>query len=111
MITLSIDGKKTEVEEGTTVFEAATSLGIHIPTLCYHPELKPNSACRLCTVEVTQNGRTVEDVPPRMRYLPQLVLHRNGGLTDPDKRTLIVEVSGIIRFTVSDIDNSHIVEG
>lgn len=58
MISLSIDGKKTTVEEGTTVLEAARSAGVEIPTLCYHPELKPNAACRLCTVEVTQRGRT-----------------------------------------------------
>lgn len=58
MISLSIDGKTTEVAEGTTVLEAATALGIYIPTLCYHEELKPNSACRLCTVEVTQGTRS-----------------------------------------------------
>ena len=58
MISLSIDGKKTTVQEGTSVLEAARSAGADIPTLCYHPELKPNSACRLCTVEVTQRGRT-----------------------------------------------------
>jgi glycine cleavage system H lipoate-binding protein/NAD-dependent dihydropyrimidine dehydrogenase PreA subunit/ferredoxin len=57
-ISLSIDGKKTTVEEGTTVLEAARSAGADIPTLCYHPELTANAACRMCTVEVTQNGRT-----------------------------------------------------
>jgi len=44
---------------------------------------------------VTQNGETVDDVPPQTRELPHLVLHRNGVLCDPDERTLIVEVSGI----------------
>ncbi len=58
MISLSIDGKQATVEEGTTVLEAARSVGIDIPTLCYHRELRPNSACRLCTVEVTQGGRS-----------------------------------------------------
>lgn len=57
MISLSIDGIKTTVKEGTTVLEAARSAGAEIPTLCYHPELKVNAACRLCTVEVTQGGR------------------------------------------------------
>ena len=27
--------------------------GAHVPTLCNHPSLEPNGACRLCTVEVT----------------------------------------------------------
>jgi len=40
-----------------TLLEAARSAGIDIPTLCYHPELRPYGACRLCTVEVRQKGR------------------------------------------------------
>jgi glycine cleavage system H lipoate-binding protein/formate hydrogenlyase subunit 6/NADH:ubiquinone oxidoreductase subunit I len=40
-----------------TLLEAARSAGIDIPTLCYHPELRPYGACRLCTVEVGQQGR------------------------------------------------------
>jgi bidirectional [NiFe] hydrogenase diaphorase subunit len=57
MISLSIDGKKANVSEGTTVLEAARSIGVDIPTLCYNPELRPYGACRLCTVEVSQGGR------------------------------------------------------
>jgi glycine cleavage system H lipoate-binding protein/formate hydrogenlyase subunit 6/NADH:ubiquinone oxidoreductase subunit I/ferredoxin len=58
MISLTIDGKKVTVEEGTTVLQAARKVGADIPTLCHHPELKPNAACRICSVEVTQGGRT-----------------------------------------------------
>jgi hypothetical protein len=43
----------------------------------------------------TQNGQTIKDVPPQASDLPHLVLRRNGALTDPDERTLIVEVTGI----------------
>jgi NADH-quinone oxidoreductase subunit G/NADP-reducing hydrogenase subunit HndD len=32
--------------------EAAISLGIKVPTLCYHPELRVEGACRVCMVEV-----------------------------------------------------------
>jgi len=58
MISLSIDGKKVTVNEGTSVLEAARGVGAQIPTLCYHPELTVNSACRLCTVEVIQGKKT-----------------------------------------------------
>jgi hypothetical protein len=44
---------------------------------------------------VTQNGQPVGEVPPQALELPHLVLDRNGTLTEPDERTLIVEVSGI----------------
>ncbi len=57
-ITLEIDGIKVTVEEGTTVLNAAKSLGIAIPTLCYHPALAPFGACRMCSVEVVSRGRS-----------------------------------------------------
>jgi len=58
MINLTIDGRKVEVEQGTTVLEAARMTGIHIPTLCYHESLPPYGSCRFCVVEVTRRGRT-----------------------------------------------------
>ncbi|MBM4386091.1 MAG: (2Fe-2S)-binding protein [Deltaproteobacteria bacterium] len=57
MVSLTIDGKKVECREGTTVLEAVRSLGIKIPTLCYHEALTPYGACRLCVVELISNGR------------------------------------------------------
>ncbi len=59
MIALTIDGKKVEVEEGSTVLEAAEKLGIHIPTLCYHKSLEPYGACRLCLVELASSRGSV----------------------------------------------------
>ncbi|MHC4587228.1 MAG: 2Fe-2S iron-sulfur cluster-binding protein, partial [Planctomycetota bacterium] len=53
MITLTIDNKKVEVEEGSTVLQAAEKLGIKIPTLCHHRSLEPYGACRVCLVELT----------------------------------------------------------
>jgi predicted molibdopterin-dependent oxidoreductase YjgC len=51
-ISLTIDGIKVEVPEGTTVLEAATKAGIYIPSLCYHSDLEPYGGCRLCVVEI-----------------------------------------------------------
>ena len=51
MINLTIDNQAIEVERGTTILEAAAKLGIKIPTLCYHPELRKFGACRICVVE------------------------------------------------------------
>jgi NADH dehydrogenase/NADH:ubiquinone oxidoreductase subunit G len=56
MIQLTIDDKPIEVHEGRTILEACREHGVHIPTLCYHPALEPYGACRLCMVEVSQNG-------------------------------------------------------
>jgi formate dehydrogenase major subunit len=59
MITLTIDGKKVEVPEGTTVLRAAEKAGVHIPTLCDHKHLSPYGGCRLCLVEV-EGARTLQ---------------------------------------------------
>jgi heterodisulfide reductase subunit A len=48
---LTIDGRTAEVPKGTTILQAAKLLDIKIPTLCYHPLIKPFAACRVCVVE------------------------------------------------------------
>jgi len=48
---VTIDGRITEVPKGTTILQAAKLLDIKIPTLCYHPLIKPFAACRVCVVE------------------------------------------------------------
>ncbi|MFW6343355.1 MAG: NADH-dependent [FeFe] hydrogenase, group A6 [Sediminispirochaetaceae bacterium] len=52
MYQITIDNLHTEVEPGTTILEAARSLQIDIPTLCYLEHYEPLGACRLCLVEV-----------------------------------------------------------
>ena len=52
MINLKIDGIQAEVQEGITILEAARSVGIRIPTLCYLKEVNEIGSCRLCVVEV-----------------------------------------------------------
>lgn len=51
-ITLTIDGKSVTVPRGTNLIEAARSIGITIPYLCYHHQLTAFGGCRLCLVEV-----------------------------------------------------------
>src|SRR5574340_737543 len=51
-LSITIDGNPITVFEGTTIMEAAEQLGIHIPRLCYHPDLSLAASCRVCIVEV-----------------------------------------------------------
>ena len=67
MIHLTIDGKPVEVEKGTTILHAARKAGIEIPTLCYIEDLLPDGSCRLCVVEVRNNGRTKIDTACTMQ--------------------------------------------
>ncbi|GMO15435.1 MAG: [FeFe] hydrogenase, group A [Spirochaetaceae bacterium] len=60
MISLKINGVPIQVEEGTTIVEAAKKVNIKIPTLCYNPDLSPWASCGLCIV------RTMGPGSPRM---------------------------------------------
>ena len=51
-ITLTIDGQKVTAPAGTTIMQAADSIGLHIPRLCFHQKLSSIGACRVCVVEV-----------------------------------------------------------
>lgn len=51
-VTITIDNQVVQVPENYTVLEAAKSIGIDIPTLCYLKEINEVAACRMCLVEV-----------------------------------------------------------
>lgn len=57
MIRFTLNGLEVEVEEGTTLLEAAKFYGFPIPTLCYNEGLSPYGACRLCVVEIGEGPR------------------------------------------------------
>jgi NADH-quinone oxidoreductase E subunit len=57
-VNITIDGIAVEGQEGMTILRAAKLLGIEIPTLCHHEELKPSGNCRVCVVEV-EGSRTL----------------------------------------------------
>jgi len=56
LTTLTIDGVPVEAPPGSTILEAAQSVGIEIPYLCHEERLRPFGACRICLVEV-KGGR------------------------------------------------------
>ncbi len=58
-VTVTIDGMETKVPLGMTILEAAKSIGVRIPTLCYHPDLEIAGICRICVVEV-EGQRTLQ---------------------------------------------------
>ena len=52
MVRLIIDNCEVVVPEHTTILDAAKSVGIQIPTLCYLRDLNEIGGCRACVVEV-----------------------------------------------------------
>ena len=65
MIHLTIDGVAVEVPKDTTILEAARSVGIAVPSLCYLKDLNQIAACRVCVVEIEGIQKLVARVPSR----------------------------------------------
>ena len=57
MVNITIDDRELRVDNAKTILEVALEAGINIPTLCYHKELSPYGACRLCVVEIIGGAR------------------------------------------------------
>jgi len=79
MITLSVNGRRVEVEEGTSLLDAAQAAGVHVPTLCYHPRLPAHAVCRMCLVEVAGQ----QSPQPACRTLA-----KDGDVVDTDSNDL-----------------------
>jgi len=53
-----LDGQQVTAKSGETIVELARRYGVFIPTLCHDPALEPAAMCRVCTVDLTERGRT-----------------------------------------------------
>ncbi len=51
-VKLLIDGMQVEVPADFTIRQAAENVGIDIPVLCWHNDLREEGNCRVCLVEV-----------------------------------------------------------
>lgn len=50
-ITITIDGRRVQTQEGEYILNAARANGIFIPAICYLTRCSPTLACRICLVE------------------------------------------------------------
>jgi NADH-quinone oxidoreductase subunit G len=57
MIEFFINGQPVTAEDDQTVMQAAKAHGHFIPYFCWHPQLSVPGNCRICAVEVTQEGQ------------------------------------------------------
>ena len=56
MVTLTINGKIVQAEEGEMLLAVIRRQKIDIPALCQHEAVEPYGACRLCMVEITKES-------------------------------------------------------
>jgi NADH-quinone oxidoreductase subunit G len=69
MAKITIDGQSIEVEEGTTILQAARKIGGKIvpPAMCYYSKLKGSGGkCRTCLVKVIQTSSQNQRPMPKL---------------------------------------------
>lgn len=59
MPNLTVDGVAVSAPEGATILDAARSIHIDVPTLCWYPKLPTVGNCRICLVSVEGNPKLV----------------------------------------------------
>jgi NADP-reducing hydrogenase subunit HndD len=108
MIELTINGLPVSVLPGATVREAAQTIGVDIPTVCYHSHFTANSLCRVCVVELERSrvlapacsravepGMVIHTDSPRVRAARQTILALMDSAVDlsqaPDIQRLLSE--------------------
>lgn len=89
MVSITIDGQQVQVAKNSTVLEAAQTVGIKIPTLCHHPELRAAGKCRVCVVEV-EGARTL--VASCIYPVNEGMVVRTTTATVREARKLVVEL-------------------
>ena len=57
MVTLTIDERELQANEGAMILDVARDNNIYIPTLCTNEAVASYGACRLCLVEISSKGR------------------------------------------------------
>lgn len=86
-VALTIDGRAAEVPEGATLLDAARTLGIDTPTLCFAHNLTPVNACRVCVVEL-EGARTL--VPACARKAePGMVVHTDSSRVRTSRKLVL----------------------
>ena len=85
MAKLTIDNCEVVVSERTTILDAAKSVGIQIPTLCYLRDLNEIGGCRVCVVEVEGCDQLVAAC--NNYVLDGMVVHTNSPKAREARRT------------------------
>jgi formate dehydrogenase major subunit len=67
LVTISLNGKECQVDEGVTILEAARQNGIRIPTLCNDDQLEPFTSCWVCAVKLEGMRRYVPSCGTKVR--------------------------------------------
>jgi NADH dehydrogenase/NADH:ubiquinone oxidoreductase subunit G len=86
-VTLTIDDQTATVPNGTTIHKAAKSIGLDVPTVCYHDHTTSNALCRVCVVEV--DGQRLLQPGCIVQATEGMNVHTRSERVDRSRRTII----------------------
>ncbi|PIU21463.1 MAG: ferredoxin [Candidatus Diapherotrites archaeon CG08_land_8_20_14_0_20_34_12] len=70
--TIIVDGNEVKTDKEMLI-DAIKDIGIKVPSLCHHPDLKPWAVCRLCIVDV--DGKIVTSCNTQVREGMKILTH------------------------------------
>ena len=88
-ITLKINGQDVQADEGSTILQAAKAAGIYVPTLCYHPFLPLEEACRICVVEEVRRGWSTLVAACVFPVRQGMVMETDSEMVNESRRTIL----------------------
>jgi len=56
---IEVNNKKLDAKQGETILDVLNRNGMKVPTLCHIKDMIPTGSCRMCVVELENNGRLV----------------------------------------------------
>lgn len=84
---IEIDGRTIEVDDGTTVIQAAERLGVEIPHYCWHPGLSISGNCRMCLVDIEKSPKL--QIACNTRVTDGMVVHTTSEKTRQAQRAVL----------------------
>jgi len=86
-VSLTIDGQEVTIPTGSTILQAAHSLGITIPAICTHSACTSNGLCRACVVEVEGARLLVASCVAQVS--PGMAVHTRTERVEHSRRTIL----------------------
>jgi len=98
-VSLIIDGQTVTAPAGTTILKAAESIGVSIPTICYHDACTANALCRLCVVEV--EGARVLAPSCVAQVAEGMIVHTRSERVERSRRTILEMLDSAVDLSES----------
>lgn len=75
MVRIEVNNRTVDAREGEMLLETLRRAGVDVPTLCHVPGLPPSGACRMCVVELPDEGKLVPSCAHQVREGMKVLTH------------------------------------